>query len=65
MIDATNADKSSCKCRFHVHIVDLSDYFSLMLLKEIVEKFDIISFGIVLGDTVENYMFDMMGAKAC
>lgn len=48
-----------------MRIVDLSDYFSLMLLKEIVEKLDIISFGIVLGDTVENYAFDMMGAKAC
>lgn len=48
-----------------MHIVDLSEYFSLTLLKEIVEKFDIISFGIVLGDTVENYMFDKMGAKAC
>lgn len=53
-----------CECSFCVHIVDLSEHFTLMLPNHFSQKFDIIPFILLLVDTVENSVFDMMGAKA-
>lgn len=45
-----------------MHIVALFVFCDI--LKQFFQQFDIISFGIMLPDIVENSIFDIMGAKS-
>lgn len=45
----------------HTHTVDLSVYISPIPINRLFQKFNIISFGILLADTIQNSIFDMTG----